>query len=45
MKVIKRCKLKILGANGGIKNSINEMDVLKTLVHTNIVKLYEIIDD
>ena len=45
MKVIKRCKLKTLGANGNIKNSINEMDVLKTLVHTNIVKLYEIIDD
>ena len=45
MKVIKRSKLKTLGANGDIKNSISEMDVLKTLAHTNIVKLYEIIDD
>ena len=45
MKVIKRSKLKTLVANGNIKNSISEMDVLKTLVHTNIVKLHEIIDD
>ena len=45
MKVIKRCKLKSLGANGSKQNSVNEMDVLKSLVHTNIVKLHEIIDD
>ena len=45
MKVIKRCKLKTIGIDGTIKNSVNEMDVLKSLVHTNIVKLHEIIDD
>ena len=45
MKVIKRYKLKSIGGNGTIKSTISEMDVLKTLVHTNIVKLHEIIDD
>ena len=45
MKIIKRYKLKTIGPNGSIKTSINEMDILKSLVHTNIVKLHEIIDD
>ena len=45
MKIIKRYKLKSFGPSGTLKSSINEMDVLKSLVHTNIVKLHEIIDD
>ena len=45
MKVIKRCKLKSIDAKGMVRYSVSEMDVLKSLVHTNIVKLHEIIDD
>ena len=45
MKIIKRCKLKTIDTKGMVRYSVSEMDVLKSLVHTNIVKLYEIIDD
>ena len=45
MKIIKRSKLKGWGKTGVQKLQVNEMDVLKTMVHTNIVKLHEIIDD
>ena len=45
MKIIKRSKLKTWGKTGTQNLLVNEMEVLKGLVHTNIVKLHEIIDD
>ena len=45
MKIIKRYKLKTWGRTGAKILPVNEMEVLKGLVHTNIVKLHEIIDD
>ena len=45
MKIIKRYKMKTIGPLGNVINSNGELDVLKSLVHTNIVKLHEIIDD
>ena len=45
MKIIKRYKLKSIGPSGSVKTAISEMDILKSLAHTNIVKLHEIIDD
>lgn len=45
MKIIQRSKLRTLGKTGTKKIQVNEIEVLKSLVHTNIVKLHEIIDD
>ena len=45
MKVIKRTKLKGWSLTGTKKLPVNEMEVLKSCVHKNIVKLHEIIDD
>ena len=45
MKIIKRSKLKTWAKGGTQKIQVNEMEVLKSMVHTNIVKLHEIIDD
>jgi len=42
MKAIRKTKMK----PGGPKQNIRtEMEVLKTLVHKNVIKLHEILDD
>ena len=45
MKVIQRSKFKTWGQTATQGLPINEMEVLKSLDHKNIVKLHEIIDD
>ena len=45
MKVIQRSKFKTWGQTIAKNLPVNEMEVLKSLEHKNIVKLHEIIDD
>ena len=46
MKIIKRSRLKTLPDQvKSQKTQIAEMEILKSLVHANVVKLHEIIDD
>ena len=45
MKVIQRSSLKTWGKFSTQTLAVNEMEVLKSLDHKNIVKLHEIIDD
>ena len=45
MKVIQRSKFKTWGKTATKGLPVNEMDVLKSLDHKNVVKLHEIIDD
>ena len=45
MKIIKRTKLKTWAVHGTKDIQVNEMEIMKSLVHQNIVRLYEIIDD
>ena len=45
MKVIQRSKFKTWGQSATTGLPVNEMEVLKSLNHKNVVKLHEIIDD